>query len=112
MEQILIQLEALLREYDFTREANLVAGICKLQLHHPEQAYQLMIDEAWWVGADAVAEANIAIAGGFTPDARHDQDKFQTLIIELYQLLNQQGYDSEHAKLVTTQYNKWLVSRV
>lgn len=110
--QLLEKLESCLRDYQLIREANAVAGVMKLLETDQEKAFETIMQETWWIGEDAVAEADLAIAGGFTAKARQDQDAFQELIIELYQRLSELGYDSDYARLVTTQYHKWLVSRM
>ena len=110
MRDILKQLETLLRAYDFAIEANTVAGAKDLFDINPDKACQLMVSPTWWAGKDAVAEANVSIAGGFMPQARKDQQRLQQMFIDLYQQLVDKGYSSEHAKIVTAQYNKWQVS--
>ena len=112
MQQTLIKIEALLRKYDFTIEANILASNLALYEQDETQAYEKMIEDSWWTGEDAVAEANLSIGGGFSAEARQDQDRFQQLIIELYQRLIEAGYDTDHGKLVASQYQKWLASRV
>ena len=112
LSQLLSQLEKLLRQYEFILEANRVAGVLQLLNLDKEKAYQLLLDDTWWVGQDAVAEVDLSIAGGFTANARADQDKLQTLVIELYQIMQAGGLENEHAQLVTSQYHKWLVSRM
>ena len=112
IKQILTDLETLLRDYDFIREANTVNGVIQLFSNNHDMACRQIMQESWWVGDDAVAEADLAIAGGFTAQAREDQDRFQELIIALYRQLSGQGYQSEFAKLVTSQYHKWLASRM
>jgi len=110
--QALTQLEPLLRHYDFIIEANRVAGVLQLLNLDKQKAFQLLLDDTWWVGQDAVAEVDLSIAGGFTAKARADQDRLQTLVIELYQGMQAAGLENEHAQLVTSQYHKWLVSRM
>ncbi len=110
--ETLINLEKLLRQYDFILEANTVAGAIQTHALDQGRAYQQIINDTWWVGEDAVAEADLSIAGGFTAKARKDQDAFQNLVITLYQQLQEKGYDNEHATLITSQYHKWLVSRM
>lgn len=112
IQETLRAIEDLLRKYTYTLEANTVMAISDVLVQDENKAYKQMIDEAWWVGEDAVAEADLSIAGGFTSEARLDQDIFQELIIKLYQHLQDKGYQSDHAQLVTSQYNKWLVSRM
>lgn len=112
MQQTLEKIEALLRKYDFTIEANIVASTMEQYRHDQAEACEKMIEDSWWTGEDAVAEANLSIGGGFTADSRQDQDQFQQLIIELYQRLNEAGYDTDHGKLVASQYQKWIASRV
>lgn len=112
MQQTLIKIEALLRKYDFTIEANIVASTLALYEQDETQACEKMIEDSWWTGEDAVAEANLSIGGGFTIEARQDQDQFQKYIIELYQRLIEAGFDTDHGKLVASQYQKWLASRV
>ncbi len=109
---ILNQLEPLLRQYDFVLEANIVKGIQETLKINPDMAYQQLSDKNWWVGENAVAEVDLAIAGGFMASAREDQDRFQQLIIELYLQLNEAGYESDYARIVTSQFNKWLISRM
>jgi hypothetical protein len=109
---ILSRLETLLRQYDFVLEANTLNGIQKTLKINPELAYQQLLNKNWWVGENAVAEADLAIAGGFMASAREDQDRFQQLIIDLYFLLNEAGYENDYARIVTSQFNKWLVSRM
>lgn len=112
MEKTLRHIEKLLREYDFIVEANLVDRAATLYDIDQSEACEEMIATEWWAGENAVAEANLSIAGGFTSKARVDQDQFQQLIIKLYKLLNEHGFRSYHATLVTSQYHKWLASRV
>ncbi len=112
MQQTLKLLEALLREYDFTLEANIVDGVLTLYSLDQNKACERMIAASWWAGEDAVAEVNLSIAGGFSPKSRKDQEKFQQLVIHLHQLLIEAGFESDHAKLVTSQYHKWIASRV
>ena len=112
MQQTLKQIEALLREYGFNIEANIVEAVTKLYSLDHDKACQQMIAASWWAGVDAVAEANLSIAGGFSSKSREDQNKFQQLIIHLYKHLNEAGFESDHAKLVTSQYHKWIASRV
>lgn len=104
--------ESLLRKYNLTLEANTVATVINLLGHDNKSTYEKLINEYWWIGKDAVAEVDLAIAGGFTAQVRQDQDTFQKLVIELYQQLEEEGYESKHAQLVTSQYHKWLVSRM
>ena len=112
MEKTLKQLERLLRKYDFIVEANLVDRAASLYNIDQNKACEEMIATEWWAGENAVAEANLSIAGGFTSKARVDQDQFQQLIITLYKLLNEAGFNSDYATLVTSQYHKWLASRI
>lgn len=112
MHQLLDEIETLLRLYNFKIEANTVEGIIQLIHLDPLKACHLLLDESWWVGSNAVAEANLGIAGGFSSQARLDQNRFQLLIIELYQQLESEGYKSDFARLVTNQYNKWHVSGI
>jgi len=103
-------LEALLRQYDFIIEANTVAGAIELFEINQQKAYALISLESWWVGKDAVAEADLCIAGGFAPKARQEQQQLQKLFIDLYHQLTKAGYESEYARIVTSQYHKWQVS--
>jgi hypothetical protein len=112
MQQTLKHIETLLRKYEFTLEANIVVAVKELYSHDPDKACAQMIAPSWWVGEDAVAEVNMSIAGGFSSKSRRDQDNFQQLIISLYEDLSAAGYESDHAKLVTSLYHKWLASRV
>lgn len=93
-------------------EANTLAGIQETFLVNPELAYQQIVQKHWWIGENAVAEVDLAISGGFMASAREDQDHFQQLIIDLYFKLNEAGYESDYARLITSQFNKWLVSRM
>jgi len=112
IDQLLAEIQDLLRKYNFKLESNTVEGVIQLLHLDYQKACQLMAAESWWVGADAVAEANLGIAGGYTSQARFDQDRFQALIIELYQLLQNEGYENDIARLVTNQFNKWRVSKI
>ena len=107
---VLKKLEKLLRCYDFIIEANTVAGAIELYKINQQKAYEQISSESWWVGKDAVAEADLSIAGGFTPNARQEQQQLQQLFIDLYQHLTTAGYKSEYARIVTQQYQKWQVS--
>ncbi len=110
MRNLLTQIEALLRKYEFVLEANRVATALELVATRPEKACMLMIQDNWWIGEDAIAEAELSIAGGFTPEARQDQQQFQQLIIRLYKKLLREGYESDLARLVTSQFQKWQIS--
>ena len=110
MLNILKKLEKLLREYDFIIEANTVAGSIELFKINQSKAYEQIAAESWWVGKDAVAEADLSIAGGFTAKARSDQQQLQQSFIDLYQILEDAGYAGEYAKIVTSQYRKWQIS--
>ena len=110
MQEILSNIEKLLREYDFLRQANEVAAVQTQFSMNKEQAIAKIIRDDWWIGEDAVAEADLSIAGGFMPEARKDQQRLQQLLVQLYEKLQQQGYESDVANLVTTQFQKWQVS--
>ncbi len=110
MQNILEMLESLLRKYDLLREANTVSSTLDLLKLNRNEAYQQMSSEKWWIGEDAVAETDLSIAGGFMPEARHDQQQFQQLIINLYEQLQKAGYENDFARLITSQYQKWQIS--
>lgn len=110
MIELLSDIERLLRRYDFILEANKVDAVIALLATSPEAASKQILQDDWWIGKDAVAEADLSIAGGFMPEARKDQQRFQKRLVSLYEILQQQGYQSDVARLVTTQFQKWQVS--
>jgi len=112
METALSLIEELLRQYGHTYQANLAMIARERFARSPEEACRLVNDPEWWEGSDAVASVDLALSGGFSPEARRDGQRLRAALIEVYATMKGLGVLNPQAELMTAQFRKWLSSHV
>jgi hypothetical protein len=112
MESALSEIEDLLRRYGHIYQANL-AMLAREQLaRSPEDACRAVNDDAWWGGSDSIAALDLALSGGFSPEARRDGQRLRSALIEVYKTMKGYGQHNTRAELYTAQFQKWLTSHM
>jgi len=112
MEDALRTVEQLLRKYRHTYQANLAMIAREHLAQNPRQVCQELNDDEWWGGNDSIAAMDLAVDGGFSAEARADGQRLRTALIELYRTMKTYGEYHEQAELATSQFTKWLSSRI
>ena len=112
MKQHLIEIEALLRKYEHVYHANLAMTLRDAEEREPGAGLRQLDSDEWWGDSDSVAAIDLAITGGFTPEARRDAAPFRRLLTELYQVMVDHDLHNEKGEIMAAQFRKWLVSQV
>ncbi|RMG55157.1 MAG: hypothetical protein D6717_08495 [Gammaproteobacteria bacterium] len=111
MEEVLQELEALLRRYDCVLQANIVE-MTRGALPARRRLHEILSSEDWWGGAGSVAEVDPAILGGFAPAARADARRLRELLLEVHAFMQDEGIEQPVADLLCAEFRKWLASNL
>jgi hypothetical protein len=112
MKQHLTEIEALLRKYEHVYQANLAMTARDAEEREAGAGLRQLDSDEWWGDSDSVAAVDLAITGGFTPEARRDAATFRKLLTELYQVMVDHDLHNEKGEIMAAQFKKWLVSQV
>ncbi len=112
MHQALETTERLLRHYGHQYEANLAAIARERFSHDPAGACRAINSEEWWNSRQSVAAIDLAVDGGFTPQARRDAQRLRQALVEIFTTMRAYGERNAAGELVVSQFSKWLESRV
>lgn len=112
MQAALVEIEALLRSYGHTYEANL-AGIALARFANDPAATCRAVNSAeWWGDGHSLAAIDLAVSGGFTPAARRDAQRLRRALIEVFTTLRAYGETNAAAEILVMQFDKWNQSNV
>jgi len=112
MKERLERIERLLRKYGQVYHANLAMLAVKEEAREPGSGLSQLSSDEWWGDAESVAAIDLAIAGGFSPEARRDAAALRTDLVELYQLMADHGLHNEKGEIMAAQFRKWLASQI
>ena len=112
MRQALDTAEQLLRRHGHVYEANQVAIAGELFALDPAAACRAMNDAGWWDDRQSVASVDLALSGGFTPEARSDARSLRAALIEIYTAMRAYGEHNTSAEIIVSQFRKWRESHV
>lgn len=112
MKELFDELETLLRKYQHVYQANLAMTAGEAEQRAPGSGIQQMDSEEWWGNSKSVAAIDLAIDGGFTPESRRDAAALRKALVELYQLMADQGLSNDQGEIMAAQFKKWLASQV
>jgi hypothetical protein len=108
----LTDIERLLRDYGRNYEANLAAIAAARFEQDPRAGCRLLNDAEWWNDRDAVCAIDLAVEGGFSPEARRDGRRFRVALVEVFTTMIAYGERNAPGELVVSQMRKWLESRI
>jgi len=106
------RVEQLLRKYDQVYQANLAMLAASAAEKGPAAGLAQLDSDEWWGNADSVAAIDLAIAGGFSPEARRDAATLRRDLADLYQLMVDHGVHNEKGEIMAAQFRKWLASHM
>jgi len=106
------RVEQLLRQYDRVYHANLAMLARQAAERDPRNALAQLDSDEWWGDAESVAAIDLAIGGGFSPQARRDAMALRQDLAELYQIMVDQGVHNEKGEIMVAQFRKWLASHM
>lgn len=112
MHRALADIETLLRRYGCTYQANLAAIARTLYERDPHAACRTINSAEWWEGSASVAATDLAVAGGFTDQARRDAQALRGALIDVFTTLRAYGERNDAGEIVVSQFNKWQESHV
>ena len=112
MQQALTRIEELLRKYGHIYEANLAAAARVAFERDPKSACHQINNGEWWNDSQSVAAIDLAINGGFTPQARQDARALREALIEMFTTMLAYDEHNETGELVVSQLRKWVESHV
>ena len=112
MRQALDDIERLLRAYSHTYEANLAAIVAETYRRDPKDACQQLKTDEWWEERDAVCGIDLALDGGFTPEARKDGKQLREALITVFMTMLAYGEKNDRGQLIVAQLQKWLESNI
>ena len=110
MRATLAEIEDLLHRYGQDYQASVVAATRHAWADDRPLALQRLTSPEWWETPDSVAAVDLAIAGGFSPQARADHDRFLRALIDVYEQMTRAGAINPRAELVVAEFRKWLAS--
>lgn len=108
----LTEIETLLRAYGHVYGANLAMIARETFAHDPLAACAALDDPDWWGGRDSIAAMDLALDGGFSPEARADGQRLRAALVEVCSTMKGYGIENEQAEIVTAQFVKWRSSQV
>lgn len=112
MHQALETAERLLRDYRHHYEANLAAIARERFGHDPAGACRSINTDEWWNSRQSVAAVDLAVNGGFTPQARRDAQRLRQALVEIFTTMLAYGEHNAAGELIVSQFNKWTESRI
>jgi hypothetical protein len=112
MKAHLTEIEVLLRQYEHVYHANLASTAKDAEEREIGAGLRQLNSDEWWGDSDSVAAVDLAISGGFTPEARRDAARFRKRLTELYQFMVDHDLHHEKGEIVVAQFKKWLASHV
>lgn len=112
MQQSLRDIERLLRAYGHTYEANLAELAAATFARDPHAACRQLNSAEWWDARDAVCAIDLAVDGGFTPEARRDGRRLRHALIEVFTTMRAYGERNDGGELIVSQLQKWLESHL
>lgn len=112
MEETLRRIEHLLREHGLVYQANLAGIAATTWARDKTRACALLLSDEWWGDHDSIAAVDLAVAGGFTPEARRDGQALRALLVEVFRQLRRSAITDDHMAVVARHFYKWSVSGV
>ncbi len=106
------RVEQLLRKYGQVYHANLAMLAAAAVERDLDAGVSQLDSDEWWGDADSVAAIDLAIAGGFSPEARRDAAILRRELAEAYQLMVDHGVHNEKGEIMAAQFRKWLASHI
>jgi hypothetical protein len=104
--------EALLRRYHHDLAANLAEIVLRRFPDDPAGACRLLNSVEWWGPGPCVAEIELVVDGGFSPDARRDGRQLRRALLEIYLCMKAYDEFNEAAEIQVAQFDKWLRSDI
>ena len=93
-------------------EANQAAIAGELYRRDPHAACRTLNDAGWWEDRQAVASVDLALSGGFTPEARADAQSLRAALVEINTRMCAYGERNARADIIVAQFGKWKESQV
>jgi hypothetical protein len=112
MEQALDQVETLLRRYGHAYEANLASIARRQFVQDPQAACRAINTSEWWEDRHSIAAVDLAIDGGFTPQARRDAQDLRSALTLIFTTMLAYGEQNDAGEIVVSQFQKWSESRI
>lgn len=106
------QTEQLLRQYGHNYEANLASIARATFARDPVAACRSLNTEEWWDNRRSVAAIDLAVDGGFTPQARQDALLLRQALITVFGTMLAYGEHNDAAEIIVSQFHKWMESHV
>ncbi len=106
----LATLETLLRRYGQDYQASVVAATRHAWRTDRPLALERLAGPDWWEAPDSVAAVDLAVAGGFSPAARADHDRFLQALLRVHEQMTRAGARNPRAGLLVAEFRKWLAS--
>ena len=110
MRETLLDIERLLRRHGLVYQANLAEIAAATWARSPREACPLLLSDEWWGDHGSIAAVDLAVAGGFTPEARQDGKALRAALVEVFRELRDRAGTDEHVDLVARHFHKWSVS--
>lgn len=112
MNELLNQIEYLLRRHDCVYEANSVELARRELATDLEHFWTLLNSDEWWGGPDSISSIDLAIRSGFSQQGREDSRELRRLLIEVHDAMLAQGLENPKALIIVAEFRKWLASRI
>lgn len=112
VQQTLREIERLLRAYGHTYEANLADIAAAAFARDPLTASRQLNSAEWWNDRDAVCTIDLAVEGGFTPEARRDGRRLRRALVDVFTTMRAYGERNDSGELIVSQLQKWLESHL
>lgn len=112
VQRALNDIEQLLRAYGHIYAANLAAIVAETFARDPQAACRQLNSDDWWSDRDAVCAIDLAVDGGFTPQARQDGQQLRRALIAVFTTMLAYGEENASGELVVSQLQKWLESNI
>jgi hypothetical protein len=112
MQAALQTVESLLRKYGHVYGANLAEIARRHYARDPLEACRELNNDEWWGDRDAIAAFDLALDGGFSPEARADGDRLRAALEEIYATMKGYGEQNAQGEIMVSQFNKWRTSRI
>lgn len=104
------EIERLLRHHGFVYQANLAGIAAATYTRSPREAYPVLLSDEWWGDRGSIAAVDLAVAGGFTPEARRDGQALRAALVAVFGELREVVDTDEHTALIARHFHKWSVS--
>lgn len=112
MHDALLTAEKFLRDAGYVYAANQAAIAAEAFLHDPQKAFRMLNTAEWWGDKESVAAIDLAIDGGFSPQARRDAATLREALIEIFSTMLAYDEHNETGEIIVSQFRKWRESHV